>query len=49
MEESEAKEDLLFLLSNVRARENGLVFFLELFTNNNHSKLGTEQFKIYKQ
>ena len=27
------QEDIQFLLSNVRARENGLIFFLERFTN----------------
>lgn len=31
-EEADWEDDIKFLLSNVRARENGLVFFLELFS-----------------
>lgn len=29
----EVQEDIQFLLSNIRSRENGLIFFLERFTS----------------
>ena len=42
----DAQEDIQFLLSNIRARENGLIFFLERFTNECRF---AEEFSVFKE
>jgi hypothetical protein len=46
---SENSEDLTLLLTNVRSRENTLIFFLELFALSQSKRLNSEQYAIYKQ
>jgi len=46
---SENNEDLTLLLTNVRSRENTLIFFLELFALSHTRYLKSEQYAIYKQ
>ena len=46
---SDNNEDLTLLLTNVRSRENTLIFFLELFALSQTKRLSSEQYAIYKQ
>lgn len=48
-EDGEYLEEAKFLISNFRARENGLAIFLELFSIAGRSKVQSEQYRIYKQ
>jgi hypothetical protein len=48
-EQKDNEDEIHYLLSTVRARENGLIFFLELFSMVSRNRIQVEQYRIYKQ